>query len=57
VVRKFAIWSILLLLTFVLTDTAVAQTNRLGWHTNLRQAADLSAETGKPLFVVFRCER
>lgn len=28
-----------------------------GWHNNLNRAAEVAAKTGKPLFVVFRCER
>lgn len=29
----------------------------LGWHGDLDEAAAVARETGKPLFVVFRCER
>ena len=29
----------------------------LGWHRDLDKAAGVARETGKPLFVVFRCER
>lgn len=29
----------------------------LGWHGDLDKAAARARETGKPLFVVFRCER
>ena len=29
----------------------------VGWHNNLKRAAEVSSETGKPMFVVFRCER
>lgn len=28
-----------------------------GWHSSLKAAAAESAKTGKPIFVVFRCER
>ena len=34
-----------------------AQTRYLGWHTDLDEAAQVAKQTGKPLFVVFRCER
>lgn len=36
---------------------AQAQARYLGWHTDLDEAAQVAKETGKPLFVVFRCER
>jgi len=29
----------------------------VGWHGSLERAAEVSAKNGKPLFVVFRCER
>ena len=29
----------------------------LGWHGDLDKAAAVARQTGKPLFVVFRCER
>lgn len=31
--------------------------NYAGWHGSLDRAAEVAAKTGKPLFVVFRCER
>ncbi|MDB5384473.1 MAG: hypothetical protein JWM11_119 [Planctomycetaceae bacterium] len=34
-----------------------AQTQVAGWHTDLASACKLARETGKPLFVVFRCVR
>lgn len=37
--------------------SAVFGQNFLDWHGNLAEAAKLSAKTGKPLFVVFRCVR
>ncbi len=40
------------------STTAVwSQTRRTGWHSNLKTAAKLAVSTGKPLMVVFRCER
>jgi hypothetical protein len=29
---------------------------QFGWQTNLEQAKALARKTGKPLFVVFRCQ-
>jgi hypothetical protein len=34
-----------------------AEAQYLGWHGDLNKAAGIAKETGKPLFVVFRCER
>lgn len=28
----------------------------IGWHTDYAQARALARQTGKPLFVVFRCQ-
>ncbi|MBI3863537.1 MAG: hypothetical protein HY290_16730 [Planctomycetia bacterium] len=36
---------------------ASAQDKVLRWHDNLDRAAQASRESGKPLFVVFRCVR
>lgn len=36
---------------------ATAQTRVLRWHEDLSAAAKLARESGKPLFVVFRCVR
>lgn len=30
--------------------------NQYGWLTNLEQAKSLAKKTGKPIFLVFRCE-
>lgn len=40
-----------------LGTSANAQTPAIRWHGDLKQAADLSRTSGKPLFVVFRCVR
>jgi len=34
-----------------------AQTTVPGWHKSLKDATRRSAETGKPIFLVFRCVR
>lgn len=34
-----------------------AQAKLLRWHDSLEQAAAVARESGKPLFVVFRCVR
>lgn len=52
--------AVLLLAAFACTtgslpDSASAQGP--GWLTSLDEAQRQSAETGKPIFVVFRCER
>ena len=49
-----------ILLAGVLATTAkpaAAQEKILRWHDNLDRAAQASRESGKPLFVVFRCVR
>ncbi|MDB5338980.1 MAG: hypothetical protein JWN70_4599 [Planctomycetaceae bacterium] len=51
-------WRLLLVLLFVaLTASASAQEKVSGWHTDLDSASKLARESGKPLFVVFRCVR
>ena len=35
----------------------IAQETFVGWHTSLERGAELSRESGRPLFVVFRCVR
>jgi hypothetical protein len=48
----------LMLLASISTSSSVlAQETVPGWHNNLAQAQRLSEETGKPLFIVFRCVR
>lgn len=34
-----------------------AQETVPGWHSHLEQAQKVAEETGKPLFIVFRCVR
>lgn len=38
-------------------STAWSQSRSTAWHSSLETAAKLSASSGKPLMVVFRCER
>ena len=38
-------------------STATAQTSELGWHGELARGTAAARESGKPLFVVFRCVR
>ena len=46
------------LLWFTFTSNlSFAQENIPGWHSNLEQARRIAEETGKPLFIVFRCVR
>jgi hypothetical protein len=33
------------------------QSRYIGWHSDLKTAAERAAATGKPLMVVFRCVR
>jgi len=54
-VRAFA--ALLLLMAGFAASTARAQAKYTGWHTDLQTAADKADQTGKPLFVVFRCVR
>ena len=57
VVRNL-LYVVLVLIAVALTAApAQAQARYLGWHTELDEAAQVAKETGKPLFVVFRCER
>jgi hypothetical protein len=46
-----------LLLTCGFGSTADAQTTAARWHGDLKQGAEASRTSGKPLFVVFRCVR
>jgi hypothetical protein len=46
----------LLLATLWLTPV-FAQAQVQGWHTRLEDAQRLARETGKPIFLVFRCVR
>ncbi|MCC7419124.1 MAG: hypothetical protein IT428_02470 [Planctomycetaceae bacterium] len=50
-----AIASLALAAAVVLPLPALGQT--AGWHSNLNRAAEVATKTGKPIFVVFRCER
>lgn len=50
-----AVASLALAAAVVLPQPALGQT--AGWHNNLNRAAEVAAKTGKPIFVVFRCER
>jgi|GEM_PF-2285926 len=49
---------ILLAVLFALaTGPAAAQDKIQRWHDNLERGAKAARESGKPLFVVFRCVR
>jgi hypothetical protein len=53
-------WRVLTGLTLTLTGLTAsvgAQTSELGWHGELARGAAAARESGKPLFVVFRCVR
>jgi hypothetical protein len=51
-------WRLLAVLSlFALTSPAFAQEKVNGWHGDLESAQKVARETGKPLFVVFRCVR
>lgn len=39
------------------SQPSVAQDAVPGWHSNLTVAQQLAEESGKPLFIVFRCVR
>ncbi|MCI0641842.1 MAG: thioredoxin family protein [Gemmataceae bacterium] len=53
---------IALFAVFVFSPTAPAQTKasqiakKLGWHSELDGARTLARQTGKPIFLVFRCD-
>ena len=51
--RALAVLAVLLLTG----GRVVAQETFAGWHTSLERGAELSRESGRPLFVVFRCVR
>ncbi len=50
------------LAVFVFSPTAAAQTKasqvakKLGWHSELDGARTVARQTGKPIFLVFRCD-
>ena len=49
---------LLLMVLFAAVVTPVSAQEKInGWHTDLDAASKLARETGKPLFVVFRCVR
>ena len=51
-----------LVLALALAPSALAQskasqlTKQFGWHTNLDGAKTAARQTGKPIFLVFRCD-
>ncbi len=49
--------TLLLLASTSASSLSQAQETVPGWHNNLAQAQQLSEESGKPLFIVFRCVR
>jgi hypothetical protein len=45
-------------LVWLSAGTAVfGQSRYIGWHSDLKSAAEQAAASGKPLMVVFRCVR
>lgn len=38
-------------------ERASAQGTFPGWHNDLNRAAEIARESGKPIFLVFRCVR
>ena len=57
-VQRFASICIAALLVLTMSsNSGIAQDAVPGWHSNLAQAQRLSEESGKPLFIVFRCVR
>lgn len=56
--RRQLVWLFAIAACFAFaTQTASAQEALPGWHSNLPQAQKIAEETGKPLFIVFRCVR
>ena len=61
--REFLPWALFGgLLMLLLTCPALAQskatqlTKQYGWHVNLDGAKTTARQTGKPIFLVFRCD-
>lgn len=50
-----SVW--LVLLSLYVSVGVHAQEQVTGWHTTLESAQRAARETGRPLFVVFRCVR
>ena len=51
------VWAGIATLLLLTSNSSFAQETVPGWHSNLAQAQRLAEETGKPLFIVFRCVR
>ena len=52
-----SVWAGIAALLLLASTPTVAQETVPGWHSNLAQAQKLAEESGKPLFIVFRCVR
>jgi hypothetical protein len=55
--RNALVRSLGLILASLWLTPAFAQTQVQGWHTRLEEAQRIARETGKPIFLVFRCVR
>jgi hypothetical protein len=55
--RRFRFLLAIAVFPLLSTGELVAQSNYFGWHRDLSQAAKISKQTGKPIFLVFRCVR
>lgn len=51
------VWAVIATLLLLASNSTFAQETVPGWHSNLAQAQKLAEESGKPLFIVFRCVR
>ena len=52
-----SVWAGIAALLLLASNSTFAQDTVPGWHSNLAQAQQLAEESGKPLFIVFRCVR
>jgi hypothetical protein len=57
---KSVLWSSCLVLAAAVPASAQTKATQLirqfGWHTNLEGARTTARQTGKPIFLVFRCD-
>ena len=51
------VWAGIAAFLWLTSNSSFAQETVPGWHSNLAQAQQLAEESGKPLFIVFRCVR
>jgi hypothetical protein len=55
--RFLAAWFCLCLVWLSAGTAVFGQSRYIGWHSDLKSAAEQAAASGKPLMVVFRCVR